>query len=515
MRFFLKSFLAIALAIGLVGSGWHVARIFAQDKPQPARSSSILPQTKAKKEQIIARLAERLPQWMKEANVPGLSVALLLDGELVWQRGFGVKNAQTGEPVTDGTVFEAASLSKPVFAYAVLKLVDSGKFDLDKPLTQYLPGQYDVGDDPRLNQITARHVLSHTPGFANWRPRGGALKIHFTPGERFSYSGEGFVYLSKVIEQITGEKFNDFMKRSVFEPLGMTASSYVWQESYDTLKTFVHNTKGEPNGQNKAPQGAFNAAASLQTTAQDYGRFVAAILQGTGLKKETLKQMLTPQVNVRAGGSTSFNRPDAKIVPDVAWGLGWGLQTTGDGLSFWHWGDNGNSKAYVVAFARQRMGIVFFANSSNGLSIAREMVAEAIGGEQPAFAWLNYDSYKSPRNTLLKNIAAKGAETALREYREWRKGRSAGEVISEDQMNSLGYELLYSWKRVNDAIEVFKLNVEDYPQSFNVYDSLGEAYAVNGDKDLAVKNYARSVELNPNNTGGIEALKKLREGKQN
>jgi CubicO group peptidase (beta-lactamase class C family) len=339
-----------------------------------------------KKKQVILRLEERLPQLMKEENAPGLSVALLHNGELVWQRSFGVKNAQTGEPVTGDTIFEAASLSKPVFAYAVLKLVDGGKFDLDKPLTQYLPGQYDVGDDPRLNRITARHVLSHTSGFPNWRPGDGALKIHFTPGERFSYSGEGFVYLSKVIEHVTGEKFNDFMRKSVFEPLGMTSSSYVWQESYDTLKTFVHNSEGEPDGQNKMSQGAFNAAASLHTTAQDYGRFVAAILKGTGLKRKTLKQMLTPQINVRAGGLVSVSRPDAKIVPDVAWGLGWGLQTTGDGLSFWHWGDNDNSKAYVVAFARQRMGIVFFANSSNGLPIALEIIAEAVGGEQPAFA---------------------------------------------------------------------------------------------------------------------------------
>ncbi len=118
MRFFLTSFLTIALVIWLVGSGWHVARIFAQDKSQPAKSSSTLQHTKAKKEQIIARLEARLPTLMKEANVPGLSVALLRDGELVWQRGFGLKNAQTGDPVTDATVFEAASLSKPVFAYA-------------------------------------------------------------------------------------------------------------------------------------------------------------------------------------------------------------------------------------------------------------------------------------------------------------------------------------------------------------------------------------------------------------
>jgi CubicO group peptidase (beta-lactamase class C family) len=467
----------------------------------------------ARKEQIIARLEARLPQLMKEGNVPGLSLALLRDGQLVWQRGFGVKNAQTGDPVTVDTVYEAASLSKPVFTYAVLKLVESGKFDLDKPLTQYLPGQYDVGDDPRLNQITARHVLNHTTGFPNWRPRNGKLQIHFTPGSRFSYSGEGFVYLSKVIEHVTGDKLNDFVKQSVFDPLGMTRSSFVWQESYDTLKTYVHNSKGNPGGQNKLSPGTSNAAASLLTTAQDFGRFVAAILNGTGLKKETLKLMLTPQVNVRAGGANSINRPDAKIVPDVAWGLGWGLQTTGDGLAFWHWGDNGNSKAFIVAFPRQKVGIVFFANSSNGLSFVREIVDEAVGSDHPALAWINYESYKSPARTLLKNIETKGVEVALREYREWRKGRPSGEVLDEGRMNGLGYELLYSWKRPKDAIEVFKLNVEDYPQSFNVYDSLGEAYAVNGDTEPAIKNYERSIELNPNNTGGIEALKKLREGK--
>lgn len=452
---------------------------------------------------------------MKDADVPGLSLALLRGGELVWRRGFGVKNARTKEPVTDSTVFEAASLSKPVFAYAVLKLVDSGKIDLDEPLNRYMPGRYDVGDDPRLDRITARHVLTHTPGFPNWRPRDGALRIHFTPGERFSYSGEGFVYFAKVVEHVTGQKLDDFMKKTVFEPLRMTSSSYVWQDRYDRLKTVLHNSRGEPTDLNKLEPGVSNAAASLQTTAQDYGRFVSAILKGTGLKKETVKSMLTPQVNVRAGGAGSINRPEAKTVPDVSWGLGWGLQTTGDGLSFWHWGDNGNSKAFVVAFAKRKAGIVFFANSANGLSIAREIVEIAVGGEQPALAWMNYPSYNSPGRKLLKEILAKGAETPLRDYVEWRKGRAASEVIDERQMNSLGYELLYGFKRVKDAIEVFKLNVEDYPQSFNVYDSLGEAYAVNGDKESAIKNYERSIELNPKNTGGIDALKKLRGGSEN
>jgi CubicO group peptidase (beta-lactamase class C family) len=232
--------LAVVLSVCLSAIAIHGDGAFGQEKAA-AKSSFNTLQTKAPKEQVIAKLEQSIPQLMKEGDVPGLSIGLLRDGELVWRHGFGVKNTKTNDPVTDETVFEAASLSKPVFAYAVLKLVDAGKFDLDKPLNQYLPGNYDIGEDPRLGQITARRVLSHTTGFPNWRPQGGALKIHFTPGDRFSYSGEGFVYLSKVIERVTGEKFNDFMKRMVFDPLGMSSSSYVWQESYETLKTFRHN----------------------------------------------------------------------------------------------------------------------------------------------------------------------------------------------------------------------------------------------------------------------------------
>jgi CubicO group peptidase (beta-lactamase class C family) len=484
------------------------AALAPQASPQ-AKPGAMPLQNKAKLVEITGRLERDVPQFMKEADVAGLSIALVRDGELAWHHGFGVMNSRTKEPVTDNTVFEAASLSKPVFAYAVMKLVDAGKFDLDKPLNQYLPGDYDVGPDVRVGQITARRVLSHTTGFPNWRAEA-ALKIFFTPGEKFSYSGEGFVYLSKIIEHITGEKLNDFMKRTVFDPLGMTNSSYVWQSGYDMQKVGRHNTVGEPTPQNKPDKA--NAAASLHTTAQDYGRFIAAILKGTGLKKETVRQMLTPQIKVDEAGTNMTARPANNLSPSVSWGLGVGLQSTPDGISFWHWGDNGDSKAYFVAFQQQKIGIVVFANSANGLSFMPELVDEAIGGQQPALAWIKYESYKSPSRRLIKNILANGGETGLREYRQWRTGRAASEVINENQMNRLGYNLI-GMKRVKDAIEVFKLNVEDHPQSSNTYDSLGEAYMIDGNKELAIKNYQRSIELDPKNANGIASLKKLRESK--
>lgn len=400
------------------------AALYGQEKTTPAAPL----QNKTKQAQLIARLEQRIPQLMKDGGVPGLSIALVRNGELAWQRGFGIKSAKTKEPVDDDTVFEAASLSKPVFAYAVLKLVDAGKIDLDKPLNQYLPGNYDVGDDPRLREITARRVLSHTTGFPNWR--NGPLKIYLAPGTRFSYSGEGFVYLSRVIEHVTGEKFNDFMTRMVFEPLDMPSSSYVWREDYDARKVFRHNARGEAVSQNKQFAGTANAAASLHTTARDYGRFVAAILKGTGLKPETRKLMLTPQTQVMAGGPISLYRPNPQPLPDVAWGLGWGLQTTRDGLSFCHWGDNGDSKAYVVAFEKEKLGVAFFANSFTGLSIAREIIAEAVGGQQPALDWLNYEPYKPTGRTLFKAAPATGAATALEDVEFTSNGdRLSGSIV--------------------------------------------------------------------------------------
>ncbi len=502
-RFIVAFMLIILTAPGLT---------FGEAKPEPTKSSPL--KNRSNMKQVIARLETEIPRLMNEGTVPGLSLALIQNGKLAWHHGFGVKDSKTKEPVTDNTVFEAASLSKPVFAYAVLKLADAGKLDLDAPLNKYLPGNYDVGEDARLSQITARRVMSHTTGFPNWRRPGGPLTIFFTPGERFSYSGEGFVYLAKVVEQITGLAFNDFMKQTVFEPLGMKNSSYIWQSSYETQATFRHNVIGAPSGRNNATLP--NAAASLKTTAEDFGRFMVAIVKGEGLKKETIKQMLTPQIKLSESGTNNTAKAPEKLSPYLSWGLGWGLQTTGDGVAFWHWGDNGDSKAYIIAYDKQKFGLVVFANSTNGLSIMPEIVEAAIGGGQPALAWLKYESYKSPTRVLYKNlyqeILAKGAVDALRNYREDKK--SGKESLNEGQLNQLGYNLMGT-QRVKDAIEVFKLNVEDYPQSANAYDSLGEAYLKDGDKELALKNYRRAVELNPKNTNAIETIKKLSEKPEN
>src|SRR5205823_3170598 len=142
--------------------------------------------------------ASAIEELRLHGEVPGLSIAVIRDGKIVWKHGFGQKNAhpsatgtrdgKTDGPVRDDTLFPAASLSKPVFAYLTLRLVDRGVLDLDKPLYEYLPNQR-IEQDERYKQITARMILSHTSGLPNWG--GTPLRLLFAPGERWSYSSEG------------------------------------------------------------------------------------------------------------------------------------------------------------------------------------------------------------------------------------------------------------------------------------------------------------------------------------
>ncbi len=461
----------------------------AQEKPQgPAGRAS------------IARLERDLPGLMREAEIPGLAIATVSGGKLAWHGNFGVKNSKTGEPVTEETIFEAASLSKPVFTYAVLKLVDQGKLALDAPLSTYLSKPYIEGDD-RLNKITARFVLSHRTGFPNWRGDG-PLKIFFTPGERFSYSGEGFVYLQTVVEKIAGKSLEEVMNELVFTPLGMTSSSYTWRADFDARTAYGHDADGVAGKLRKDEH--FNAAASLNTTAHDYAVFLAAILNGTGLKPCTLREMETPQIAVDPQCTNCTDRTPGGLSTTVFWGLGWGMEKEGSTKRLWHWGDNGDFKSFVVADPAHKSAVVMFTDSDNGLAIAPVVFREATGRPPLAFGWLKYDSYDSEALRFRRTVRDGSVEAAIRQFDAALKSGA----IPENSINSLGYRLLRQ-KRLQDAVRIFQINTELHPQSANAWDSLAEAYMNSGDKPHAIEFYEKSITLNPKNDNAVAQLKKL------
>ena len=146
---------------------------------------------------LVAAMSRDIPDWMRAANVPGVVIAIVKDAKLAWRQGFGVKDAASKLPVSDDTMFEAVSMSKPVFAYVVMKLCEAGVMDLDTPLTKYTAERFLPGDAAWTS--SPRHVLSHTTGFQNWRSEKEPLTIHFNLGEKYLYSGEGYNYLQTVV----------------------------------------------------------------------------------------------------------------------------------------------------------------------------------------------------------------------------------------------------------------------------------------------------------------------------
>ena len=332
------------------------------------------------------RFDQRITQLMDSARIPGLSIAILRQNKLTYSKGYGLTKADSTQRVTSATIFEAASLSKPVFAYAVLQLVEAGLLDLDKPLYQYLPYP-DVAADERYQKITARLVLSHRSGFPNWRKNRASnqLSMAFAPGQRFGYSGEGFVYLQKVVEKLTGKPIKEVMVERVLKPLSMTNSSFIWQPAFNAHVAQPHDETGKTEPKYKPEQA--NMAYSLHTTADDYARFIHAILTPTGLKASTIDQMLTPQSQLpqRFADTTTLS-------PGLFWGLGFGLERVGRDTYFWHWGDNGSFKCYVTANRTRKDAVVYFSNSANGIDIADRILALTLGGQHPAFAFLGINA---------------------------------------------------------------------------------------------------------------------------
>jgi CubicO group peptidase (beta-lactamase class C family) len=325
---------------------------------------------------------------MAEFHVPGLSIAVVTDAKIAWRRGFGFKDFSARTRVDNETIFQAGSMSKPVFAYAALKLCEKGVIGLDTPLTKYA-GEPFLDGDPRLEVITPRHILSHTAGFPNWRSKTDALRINFTPGSQYRYSGEGYYYLQSVITQLTGRvdrtncthfedgmltcasDIDEFLTANVLRPFGMNSSGYFVTDPMQPDMAAPHDENGKliPHSRPTPPAVArYASAGALLTTPTDYARFIIEILNpGKGdnvrLKKETIDEMLRRHTKVVQGPYTS------------SWGLGWQIQDNG---LFNHGGDNRGFHCHSIASRESKSAFVIMTNGDKGAELIMKVFESTI-----------------------------------------------------------------------------------------------------------------------------------------
>jgi CubicO group peptidase (beta-lactamase class C family) len=347
-----RAFLGAALGASL--SPWACSR------PAPAgqSSASVSPM-------LIADLDARIPALMAAAKVPGVSMAIIREGTIAWTGTWGVADAESKRPVDVATVFAAGSISKPVFAYAVMKLCEKGILSLDASLVGYTTNRLPDAD-AELRLVTARHVLSHTAGFPNWRWASEPLALRFPPGARWSYSGEGYSYLQSIVTYLTGRvaatDIDTFLHTAVLQPFGMADSSYVWTEAYETQAARGHDEAGQPQAWRKTrtvDAARYAAASGLHTTPADYARFLIEVIDpkpadAFRLGPESLREMLRPHV-----GATSNFGP-------ASWALGWQILHRPEGDIICHGGANPGYQSYAAASVDRRSGFVILTNSDSG-----------------------------------------------------------------------------------------------------------------------------------------------------
>ena len=501
---------------------------FAQSKSQAAQQDSALSARIQRVENGIAPIPLSASEPATPLNIeklmelykcPGLSVAVIDNFKIAWAKGYGVTEAGAHTPVTGHTLFQAGSISKPVAATGTLSLVEHGKLSLDENVNLKLKSwQVPDNEFTKDQKVTLRRILSHSAGLTvhgfpgyevgtpiptlvqifNGEPPANTapIRVDFVPGTKFRYSGGGVTIEQQLVIDVTGKPFPLFMRETVLDKIGMADSTYEQPLPPARAAMTATGTRADgmliPGKWHIYPE---MAAAGLWTTATDLAKFgieIALSKQGKSnsvLSQATTQEMLKPQVEQV--------------------GLGLFLASHKNPEEFGHNGADEGFQALLIMFADTGKGVAIMANSDNGISVANA-VTQSVAKE---YGW-NYTPDPTSAAELLMLVAnTKGSDAVITRYSELKKaGSSSAFAVDENTLVALGYHFLFAGQ-TDAAIQIFQLEVQDYPKYWNAYDSLGEAYWKAGKKELAIQNYQKSVELNPDNQTGIDALKKLRDQK--
>ncbi len=448
-------------------------------------------------------------------------------GKIIYEKSFGYANAESSTPLTENTIFLIGSVAKTFTATAVLKLREQGKLNLDDSITKFLP-------ELSYKNVTLRHLLTHTSGLLEYQSEeiikeiaGKGMnnaelvrvfaklnpKQEFEPGTRWGYSNTNYILLALVIEKISGKSFPQFVRENIFVPAGMTRSFVSIGNVPETLKKEIAAGYRFTNPLATAPvnvdtlDGARRAyatkrnlygAGNVYSTARDLLKFHKALQRGKILSKQSLSEMYAPTKLTTGADYAPFARTNYPSKD----ALGWFVADDASGKIVYH---PGGDIGYVSYFLR---------NTTKDQSVIVLSNIELLHHYTPTglMRILNEEPYKLDVKSLAgamgKEYNLRGLAAMLKVFNQLKGSDEYN--LSEDEINELGLRLLYDKKDARAAIAVLRLNTEQFPKSFNVWDSLGEAYYNAGNVEEAAKNYEKSLQLNPDNEGGKRMLEKIR-----
>ena len=350
-----------------------------------------------------AQIDQSANRLMQSAHVTGAGIAIFHRGKIEYLKTYGARDAETGSPLTADSVMTSASLSKAAFATVVMRLVQSHILDLDKPIDKYLPkplptySQYaDLQGDDRWKRLTLRILLSHSSGFPNWRAfeDDRKLRIHFEPGTRYAYSGEGIVLAQLVVEAVTGKPIEALMQEELFIPLKMTRTSMVWEPGFESDFANGYDEYGRSLGPEK--RRSANAAGSMQTTLRDYATFLSSLMSGKILDRRTTGEMLDSQISIHSAHqfpSLAAETTTANDAIHLRYGIGWGLYSSPYGKAFFKEGHDEGWRHLALCFRQNGDGILIMTNSSNGEGMFKPLIDSLVGPTGFPFDWESYTPY--------------------------------------------------------------------------------------------------------------------------
>ena len=349
-----------------------------------------------------AGVASLAKEAMASTGARGLAIAVINDGRVASVQAFGQRNAK-GEPLTVDTVMYGASLTKAVFGYTVMQLVEEGKVDLDKSVGEYLAkplpeygnldayGNWgDLAGDERWRKITPRVLLTHSSGFRNfsWDEPDQKLRINFDPGSRYSYSGEGIILLQFALEQGLGLKLGEEMQRRVFDRFGMTNTGMMWRP--DFANNLADGWKADGSVEPHDERSKVRAAGSMDTSISDFAKFAAGFMRGEGLKPESRAEMLKAQLPITSRSQFPVMAPEAPPADrwkNLAAGLGVITFEGPQGRGFFKGGHNDSTANMWACVERGRRCVVLLSNDVRAEKAFPRIVDAILGDTGLPWRW--------------------------------------------------------------------------------------------------------------------------------